>query len=313
MGLNWAYAGGGDASEAEATLIDAVDAGVTLFDTAEVYGPFENEKLVGRVLGGARRDRVLIATKFGFRIEGGGMARGVDSRPAHIREVVDASLKRLATDRIDLLYQHRVDPSVPIEDVVGTMGEFVRAGKVRYLGLSEASAATLQRAHAVHPISALQSEYSLWERGIEKEILPTARALGIGVVPYSPLGRGFLTGASSAPRTSRPTTFAATSPACRARTSITTWSWSRNCAAWPTGSVPPRRRSPWPGCSPRDPTSCRSSAPRGATDCARTWAPRASSSRRATSSCSTDVRARAGRGRAIQRRGASRCSTDRGR
>jgi len=138
MGLNWAYAGGGDATEAEATLIDAVDAGVTLFDTAEVYGPFENEKLVGRVLGGARRDRVLIATKFGFRIEGGGMARGVDSRPAHIREVVDGSLKRLATDRIDLLYQHRVDPSVPIEDVVGTMGEFVRAGKVRYLGLSEA-------------------------------------------------------------------------------------------------------------------------------------------------------------------------------
>jgi len=195
MGLNWAYAGGGDATEAEATLIDAVDAGVTLFDTAEVYGPFENEKLVGRVLGGARRDRVLIATKFGFRIEGGGMARGVDSRPAHIREVVDGSLKRLATDRIDLLYQHRVDPSVPIEDVVGTMGEFVRAGKVRYLGLSEASAATLQRAHAVHPISALQSEYSLWERGIEKEILPAARALGIGVVPYSPLGRGFLTGA----------------------------------------------------------------------------------------------------------------------
>jgi aryl-alcohol dehydrogenase-like predicted oxidoreductase len=194
MGLSWAYSGSGDAQEAEATLIDAVEAGVTLFDTAEVYGPFENEKLVGRVLAG-RRDRVLIATKFGFRIEGAGLARGVDSRPEHIREVVEASLKRLQTDRIDLLYQHRVDPAVPIEDVVGTMAEFVKAGKVRYLGLSEAGASTLRRAHAVHPISALQSEYSLWERGIEREVLPTCRALGIGVVPYSPLGRGFLTGA----------------------------------------------------------------------------------------------------------------------
>ena len=195
MGMTWAYSGGGDAPEAEATLLEAVDAGVTLFDTAEVYGPFSNERLVGRLLKGERRDRAVLATKFGFRIGADGQISGLDSRPEHIRRAVDASLERLGTDRIDLLYQHRVDPAVPIEDVVGAMAELVSAGKVRYLGLSEASAATIRRAHAVHPISALQSEYSLWERTIEAEILPTCRALGIGVVPYSPLGRGFLTGA----------------------------------------------------------------------------------------------------------------------
>ena len=195
MGMTWAYSGGGDAAEAEATLLEAADAGVTLFDTAEVYGPYTNETLVGRLLTGERRDRVVIATKFGFRIGSDGEISGLDSRPAHIREVVEACLSRLQTDRIDLLYQHRVDPAVPIEDVVGAMAELVSAGKVRYLGLSEASAATLRRANGVHPISALQSEYSLWERGIEAEILPTCRSLGIGLVPYSPLGRGFLTGA----------------------------------------------------------------------------------------------------------------------
>jgi aryl-alcohol dehydrogenase-like predicted oxidoreductase len=195
MGMTWAYSGGGNAAEAEATLLEALDAGVTLFDTAEVYGPFSNERLVGRLLKGERRDRAVLATKFGFRIAADGQISGLDSRPEHIREAVDASLERLGTDRIDLLYQHRVDPAVPIEDVVGAMAELVSAGKVRYLGLSEASAATVRRAHAVHPITALQSEYSLWERTIEAEILPTCRALGIGVVPYSPLGRGFLTGA----------------------------------------------------------------------------------------------------------------------
>ena len=194
MGMTWAYSGGGDAAEAEATLLEAVDTGVTLFDTAEVYGPFTNERMVGRLLKGERRDRVILATKFGFRIAADGQISGLDSRPDHIREVVEASLERLGTDRIDLLYQHRVDPAVPIEDVVGAMAGLVQAGKVRYLGLSEASAATVRRAHAAHPISALQSEYSLWERGIEVEVLPTCRALGIGVVPYSPLGRGFLTG-----------------------------------------------------------------------------------------------------------------------
>jgi aryl-alcohol dehydrogenase-like predicted oxidoreductase len=195
MGMSAFYKTGADPAECEATLLEAVDAGVTLFDTAEVYGPFTNEELLGRVLGGARRDRVVLATKFGFDLTqapGGGW--GLDSRPDHIREVVEQSLLRLNTDRIDLLYQHRVDPEVPIEDVVGAMAELVRAGKVRYLGLSEASATTLRRAHAVHPISALQSEYSLWERGVERTVLPACRELGIGVVPYSPLGRGFLTG-----------------------------------------------------------------------------------------------------------------------
>jgi aryl-alcohol dehydrogenase-like predicted oxidoreductase len=195
MGMSAFYKTGADPAECAATLLEAVDAGVTLFDTAEVYGPFTNEELLGRVLGGARRDRIVLATKFGFDLTqapGGGW--GLDSRPDHIREVVEQSLLRLNTDRIDLLYQHRVDPEVPIEDVVGAMAELVRAGKVRYLGLSEASATTLRRAHAVHPISALQSEYSLWERGVERTVLPACRELGIGLVPYSPLGRGFLTG-----------------------------------------------------------------------------------------------------------------------
>jgi aryl-alcohol dehydrogenase-like predicted oxidoreductase len=189
------YKTGADPAECEATLVDAVDAGVTLFDTAEVYGPFSNEELLGRVLGGSRRDRVVLATKFGFDLsQPTGSGWGLDSRPEHIREVVEQSLRRLQTDRIDLLYQHRVDPKVPIEDVAGAMAELVRAGKVRYLGLSEASATTLRRAHAVHPISALQSEYSLFERGVEHTVLPACRELGIGLVPYSPLGRGFLTG-----------------------------------------------------------------------------------------------------------------------
>jgi aryl-alcohol dehydrogenase-like predicted oxidoreductase len=195
MGMSAFYKTGADPAECEATLVDAVDAGVTLFDTAEVYGPFSNEELLGRVLGRSRRDRVVLATKFGFDLsQPTGSGWGLDSRPEHIREVVEQSLCRLQTDRIDLLYQHRVDPRVPIEDVVGAMAELVRAGKVRYLGLSEASATTLRRAHAVHPISALQSEYSLFERGVEHTVLPACRELGIGLVPYSPLGRGFLTG-----------------------------------------------------------------------------------------------------------------------
>jgi len=194
MGMTGIYATGADAAECEATLIAAVDAGVTLFDTAEIYGPYTNEELLGRVLGGARRDRVIVATKFGFDLRQSSAGWALDSRPEHIRTVVEQSLQRLRTDRIDLLYQHRVDPQVPIEDVVGAMAELVQAGKVRYLGLSEASAATLRRAHAVHPISALQSEYSLWERGVERTVLPACRELGIGLVPFSPLGRGFLAG-----------------------------------------------------------------------------------------------------------------------
>jgi aryl-alcohol dehydrogenase-like predicted oxidoreductase len=193
MGMSQFY-GAADEAESVATLHRAIELGVTFLDTAESYGPYANEELLGRALKG-RRDRVVLATKFGFRLEGGKMT-GVDSRPEHVREVVEASLRRLATDRIDLLYQHRVDPAVPIEDVVGAMAGLVREGKVRFLGLSEAGEATLRRAHAVHPISALQSEYSLWERNLEARILPLLRELGIGLVPFSPLGRGFLTGAT---------------------------------------------------------------------------------------------------------------------
>jgi aryl-alcohol dehydrogenase-like predicted oxidoreductase len=191
MGMSQSY-GTFDDNESVATIHRALDLGVTFFDTAEVYGPFTNEELLGRALEG-RRDRAVIATKFGWEIGTQGRG-GLDSRPAHIREVVDASLRRLRTDRIDLLYQHRVDPQVPIEDVVGTMADLVGQGKVRFLGLSEAGVSTIRRAHAVHPISALQSEYSLWERNLESEIIPLLRELGIGLVPFSPLGRGFLSG-----------------------------------------------------------------------------------------------------------------------
>lgn len=182
-----------DEREAIATIHRALELGVTLLDTAEVYGPLTNEELVGRALRG-KRDGAIIATKFGFRIGGPGVERGLDSRPAHIREAVEGSLRRLQTDHIDLLYQHRIDPAVPIEDVVGTMAELVVEGKVRFLGLSEAGEANIRRAHAVHPIAALQSEYSLWERNLEARIIPVLRELGIGLVPFSPLGRGFLTG-----------------------------------------------------------------------------------------------------------------------
>ncbi len=191
MGMSQSY---GEADEAEsiATIHRALELGVTLFDTAEVYGPFKNEELVGRALAGKRHD-VILATKFGFQIVGD-ESPGLDSRPEHVREVAEASLKRLRTDYIDLFYQHRVDPAVPIEDVVGSMADLVREGKVRYLGLSEAGEETIRRAHAVHPISAVQSEYSLWERNLEPRILPFLRELGIGLVPFSPLGRGFLAG-----------------------------------------------------------------------------------------------------------------------
>ncbi|WHO73282.1 aldo/keto reductase [Rhizobium sp. BT03] len=197
MGMSFAY-GASDEAESVRTLHRAVDLGVTFFDTAEVYGPFTNEILLGKALK-PLRDRVVIATKFGFKIDasqaGAAAITGVNSRPEHVRAVAEASLKRLGIETIDLFYQHRVDPDVPIEETVGVMAELVREGKVRALGLSEAGSATIRRAHAVHPIAALQSEYSLWTRDPEAEVLATCRELGIGFVPYSPLGRGFLTGA----------------------------------------------------------------------------------------------------------------------
>jgi aryl-alcohol dehydrogenase-like predicted oxidoreductase len=192
MGMSQSY-GPADEAESIATLHRAIELGCTFLDTAEVYGPFTNEDLLGRALAG-KRDQVVIATKFGFKIEDG-RNLGTDSRPQHIRDVVEASLKRLRTDHIDLLYQHRVDRSVPMEDVAGAVGDLVRQGKVRFFGLSEAGVASIRRAHAVHPVSALQSEYSLWERNLERDVIPCLRELGIGLVPFSPLGRGFLTGA----------------------------------------------------------------------------------------------------------------------
>ena len=191
MGMSQSY-GTFDDAESIATLHRAIELGVTFLDTAEVYGPFTNEELLGRALKG-RWSEVVIATKFGFDIADGTVA-GTDSRPEHVRAVAEASLRRLGTDHIDLFYQHRVDPAVPIEDVAGAVSRLIEEGKVRYFGLSEAGTDTIRRAHAVQPVTALQSEYSLWERNLEQEIIPLLRELGIGLVPFSPLGRGFLTG-----------------------------------------------------------------------------------------------------------------------
>ena len=195
MGMSWAYGAAGDRAGMIALIRDAVEAGITLFDTAEVYGPRVNEELVGAALAPVR-DQVIIATKFGFALDpqGGPWPVGVNSRPDHIRRVADAALKRLRTDRIDLFYQHRVDPAVPIEDVAGAVADLVKAGKVKHFGLSEAGPATIRKAHAVHPVAAVQSEYSLWTRDPERDVLPVLEELGIGFVAYSPLGRGFLAG-----------------------------------------------------------------------------------------------------------------------
>jgi pyridoxine 4-dehydrogenase len=191
MGLSFGYGPAVEKEAGVALIRAAVDRGVTFFDTAEAYGPGANEELVGEALA-PFRDRVVIATKFGFK--NGRPPEGLDSRPENIRAVTEASLKRLKTDRIDLLYQHRVDPNVPIEDVAGTVKELIRQGKVRHFGMSEAGVQTIRRAHAVQPVAALQSEYSLWHRAPEREVIPTLEELGIGFVPYSPLGKGFLTG-----------------------------------------------------------------------------------------------------------------------
>jgi aryl-alcohol dehydrogenase-like predicted oxidoreductase len=193
MGMSFGYGPAGDEQEMISVLRAAVDLGVNFFDTAEVYGAYTNEELVGKALAPVR-DQVVIATKFGFRIDANGKQAGLDSRPEHIKQVAEASLKRLKTDRIDLLYQHRVDPSVPIEDVAGAVKELIQSGKVGHFGLSEAGVQVIRRAHAVQHVTALQSEYSLWWREPEAEIMPTLEELGIGFVPFSPLGKGYLTG-----------------------------------------------------------------------------------------------------------------------
>jgi aryl-alcohol dehydrogenase-like predicted oxidoreductase len=205
MGISSSYGRPISREDGIAVIRAAVDGGVTFFDTAEVYGPFTNEEVVGEALAPVR-DQVVIATKFGFRFENGKQA-GLDSRPDHIREVADASLKRLRTDRIDLFYQHRVDPEVPIEDVAGAVKDLIREGKVKHFGMSEAGVQTIRRAHAVQPVAALQSEYSLWWREPEKEVLPMLEELGIGFVPFSPLGKGFLTGTIDEKTTFDPTDF----------------------------------------------------------------------------------------------------------
>jgi len=193
MGMSYGYGPAADKQEMISLIRTAVERGITLFDTAEVYGPFTNEELVGEALA-PFRGQVVRATKFGFKLGPNGEQLGVDSRPQHIKEVAEASLKRLKTDHIDLFYQHRVDPDVPIEDVAGAVKDLIQEGKVRHFGLSEAGTQTLRRAHAVQPVTALQSEYSLWWRKPEQEVLPTCKELGIGFVPFSPLGKGFLTG-----------------------------------------------------------------------------------------------------------------------
>src|SRR5690348_431319 len=213
MGMNWSYGPAKDKQEMISLLHAAVERGVTLFDTAEVYGPFTNEELVGEGLAPFRQ-KVIIATKFGFKHKPDGSPglAGLDSRPENIRQVAEASLKRLRTDVVDLFYQHRVDPEVPIEDVAGTVKDLIRQGKVRHFGLSEAGTQTIRRAHAVQPVTALQSEYSLFWRQPEAEILPTLEELGIGLVPFSPLGKGFLTGAITAETKFDSTDFRSTVP-----------------------------------------------------------------------------------------------------
>ena len=208
MGMSFGYGPAADVNDMIRLIHEAVDMGVNFFDTAEVYGPFTNEELLGKALSPIK-DKVVIATKFGFRSDpsNGGAWTALDSRPEHIREVAEASLKRLNVDTIDLFYQHRVDPDVPIEEVAATVGDLIAEGKVRYFGLSEAAAQTIRRAHAVCPVTAVQSEYSLWWRKPEEEVLPTLEELGIGFVPYSPLGKGYLTGSFNEKTTFSPSDF----------------------------------------------------------------------------------------------------------
>ena len=276
MGMSQSYGAPMATPDAVPLIRAAFERGVTFFDTAEVYGPFKNEEVVGEALQPIR-DQVVIATKFGIDIDGHRAQSGMDSRPEHIRAVAEASLKRLRTDRIDLFYQHRVDPNVPIEDVAGTVKELIRQGKVRHFGLSEAGVRNIRRAHAVQPVAALQSEYSLWWREPEEAIIPTLEELGIGFVPFSPLGKGFLTGAIDAEHDVRPATTSATPfPALRRRPARRTRRWSMRSAGSRPRRRRRRRRSRSPGCWRKSRGSCRSPAPPSSIASRRTSARRTS-------------------------------------
>jgi len=248
MGMSFGYGPAADKKEMIALIRTAVERGVTFFDTAEVYGPFTNEELVGEALAPLRA-KVVIATKFGFKLDPKtGKQAGLDSRPEHIKEVAEASLKRLKTDVIDLFYQHRVDPNVPIEDVAGAVKDLIQHGKVKYFGLSEAGVQTIRRAHAVHPVAALQSEYSLWWREPEAEVIPTLEELGIGFVPFSPLGKGFLTGKISEDTQFDKNDSATLFPALRPKTGKRIRHWLIGLASSRNRKRRHLRRSRLPGC-----------------------------------------------------------------
>ena len=270
MGMSVAYAGAGsDDAESIRTIHRAIDLGVTLIDTAEVYGPYINEELVARALQG-RRDQVVLATKFGLISHTG--RNGLDSSPANIRIAVEGSLRRLGTDRIDLYYQHRLDRETPIEDTVGALAELVAAGKIRHIGLSEVGVSTIRRAHAVHPITAVQSEYSLWTRDPEDGVLPVLRELGIGFVAYSPLGRGFLTGAIRSTAGLPDTDYRKTNPRFFDENFHHNLEAQTSCATSAPTSAPLRLRSRWRGCWRKARTSCRFREPNAWPDSRRTSA-----------------------------------------
>ena len=273
MSMSQSY-GAADPAESERTLLRALDLGITFFDTANAYGMGHNETLLGRVLAG-RRSEFVLATKFAIVKTPDGK-RGIDCRPEQVAARCEESLRRLQTDHIDLYYMHRLDPNVPVEDTVGAMAELVAAGKVRYLGLSEISSQTLRRAHAVHPITAVQSEYSLWTRDPEAKVLPTCRELGVGFVPFSPLGRGMLTGRITSDRWAA-TDLRADMPRFRAPTSRSTVRWSTRSNTSPPRAAPRLRKSRSPGCWPRATPSHRYPAPSTSHGWKKTWVARSSS------------------------------------
>lgn len=290
MTMAGTYTSEGDLDDSESirTIHRALELGVTHIDTAEVYGPFHSEEIVGQAVKG-RRDELQIATKFGIlkHEADGTVGSGPDGSPANIRRAVEGSLTRLGTDYIDLFYQHRMDPNTPIEETVGALAELVAEGKIRHYGLSEASAATIRRAHAVHPTAALQTEYSLWTRDVEAEILPVLRELGIGFVPYSPLGHGLLTGQIRSVDDFPDNDWRKSTRASPAKTSPATWRSSTRSGRSAPRSAPPQLRRHWRGFSPRVTTSRRSPVPDGALASRRTSRPTASNSARVSSSAWT--------------------------